>query len=142
MGQLLSRRTTRTSCQPIDSFNPFPNLSLELRLKIWGLSLPGPRTISVEASDCIRPIKREHCQLLPHDESDIPVALHVSRESRTVALKFYSLAFSPRIHQAVYFDFEIDALHFLDQKPWIRLWRWRSSLRPHKVLQGVGDPYD
>jgi hypothetical protein len=30
-----------------DTFHPFPKLPIEMRLKIWGFALPGPRMVEV-----------------------------------------------------------------------------------------------
>jgi len=40
--------------------------------------------------------------------------LHICRESWSIALKYYSLAFSSRLLRTLYFDFDIDTLFLSD----------------------------
>ncbi|KAH8784373.1 hypothetical protein BGZ57DRAFT_925369 [Hyaloscypha finlandica] len=116
MGQVLSTPTIPVEEPPSLKFTLFPKLPPELRNKIWEFALPGPRKITIETWDCvIVHVKLQHRHRQQQNKSDIPVTLHVCRDSRAIALKHYSLAFSYRLLRAVYFDFEIDTLHLVDE---------------------------
>jgi hypothetical protein len=96
-------------------FTLFPQLPLELRLKIWQTMLPGPRTVNIQYK-------------MKYDEFDgkkvssftgwtspdpVPVALHVCRESREESLKRYQTSFGSYFHASkIYFDFSKDTLRF------------------------------
>ncbi|KAJ4858360.1 hypothetical protein T069G_06627 [Trichoderma breve] len=105
-----------TKQQP-DTFHPFSRLPTELRLKIWQLSLPSPRLVSVQCGVDISAFARP-----PPDSPEytgctsptrIPVSLQVCTESRAEALKSYqpSLGFF-RGDGLVYFNYDIDILYF------------------------------
>jgi hypothetical protein len=96
----------------MESFTLFPHLPLELRLKIWRSTLPGPRNVGVKirfkdgrfggwvARDCTpRP----------------PMALQVCHESREEARKYYVLSFGTTLYPpTVYFNYKTDTLCFGD----------------------------
>jgi hypothetical protein len=65
----------------LDSFHQFPKIPIEIRLQIWTLSLPGPQKHGPLLNSSIAAK-----QFQPED----PVALKVNRESRQVALRYYS----------------------------------------------------
>jgi 2EXR family len=78
----------------------FRDLPLELRQQIWTLVLPGPRTIPVNR--CLK----------------APLALHINREARSVALRHYELVCleysrtgQPIVCLNGYIDFEVDIIH-------------------------------
>ncbi|KAL6694622.1 hypothetical protein J3F84DRAFT_49027 [Trichoderma pleuroticola] len=100
-----------------DTFHPFSRLPTELRLKIWKMSLPSPRLVSVQCGISMSTLARP-----PPDSAEytgctsttrIPVNLQVCTESRTEALKSYqpSLGFF-RGDGLVYFNYDIDILYF------------------------------
>ena len=101
---------------PTRSFTLFPRLPTELRLKIWHLAMPGPRTITLQYKF------RRRARLesaLPYTASwtskDLnPAALQVCHESRYEALEIYEQAFGTHAcsGRKVYFDFEQDTLKF------------------------------
>jgi hypothetical protein len=70
----------------------------------------------IESWDCVIVYsKLQHRHRKQQNKTDIPVTLHVCRDSRAIALKHYSLAFSYRLLRPVYFDFDIDTLHLVDE---------------------------
>lgn len=79
-----------------DEFTLFPSLPYELRLKIWEHLLT-PRIIIATCFDASEvPPKRAQLALrrrLP----PVPVLLHISHETRQLALRHYELAFSWRV---------------------------------------------
>jgi len=85
-GHLASDRSSQNITA---SFHRFPLLPLELRLAIWGFSLPEPRIISLRAF--YRP-KAPRISL--SSNSGNPPHLSTCSESRTVALKHYQLSFA------------------------------------------------
>jgi hypothetical protein len=107
----LSPEPTSTSTTT-PTFTLFPKLPPELRLKICKLALPNSRAIMIRKPYCKH--KAQH----PHHCRDKSLApphlLHVDRECREVALKYYNLAFADYLHNPVYFDFSRDILCFED----------------------------
>jgi hypothetical protein len=117
------KRTGRSSPgSRVEGFHLFPKLPTEIKLKIWKLSLPGPRAITM------RPRKHGYNttniveRMLPNpDVYDVynnkavmktSALLQVNRESREVALKSYRPIFRCQPNDSiVYFDFAIDYLH-------------------------------
>ncbi|CAN8103976.1 unnamed protein product [Discula destructiva] len=110
------------------SFPRFPDLPAELRLKIWS-DLLQPRTVilaCLDGDDVAR--KRAQLALRPNLRP-VPVLLHVSAETRRLALQHYGAApaFAWRIPSAtmlasprsaparVYFDFRRDTLLLLGE---------------------------
>jgi len=95
----------------------FPKLPPELRVRIWSYNLPGPRIVSIRCGapspsqpSCSSQSRRSRGCTSP---APIPVNLHICHESRTEALKTYTLAFGiARQPGQVYFDFERDVLYF------------------------------
>ncbi|PVH84965.1 hypothetical protein DL98DRAFT_511907 [Cadophora sp. DSE1049] len=95
------------------TFAPFQRLPVELRLKIWSLTVE-KRIVHIEWS---RP--RRQC-LSP----DIPAILQVSREARAEGLKMYQTAFNTSDSTTpVYINFGLDTIYF----------RWKTfGRRPAK----------
>jgi hypothetical protein len=95
----------------------FPRLSTELRLMIWVFAIPGPRTITIFAqreSYVLNSDGHGACNpsIPAKPDSKAPALLHVTRESRGVALKFYSLVFKEHLNKRpVYFRFATDTLY-------------------------------
>lgn len=91
--------TSSLSSSP-STFPLFPNLPPELRLKIWEYLLQ-PRIIIVTCFDANdAPRKRHQLALRPHKRF-VPILLHISAETRRLALKHYKLAFSWRISPSI-----------------------------------------
>lgn len=79
----------------LDSFHPFPRLPSEIRLKIWRLTMPGPRVVHVTyKQDSIGHWKDPPPQdgIWGYGRSQpSPLILQISHESRSEGLKKYSL---------------------------------------------------
>jgi hypothetical protein len=81
---------------PFDRFQALPT---EIRLMIWELSLPEPRTLCISGTwsslyhfDSERPTLNT-LEFQKHDNNQNPAALFACQESRAVALKRYRLCF-------------------------------------------------
>jgi hypothetical protein len=84
------------------SFTRFTDLPIELRLKIWRHTLPGPRNLYMKYG---KARGKFFCPYPP------PICLHICTESRAEALKYYERAFgeNPNLSET-YFDFSQDGL--------------------------------
>jgi len=102
------------------SFIHFPKLPVELRLNIWKLALPGTRIITLKEYQVEIP------HIGPYGYTDgptiyqhrvraitsMPVLLYTSRESRGLALEFYTLSLGSVLHgRSVYIDYQRDAFY-------------------------------
>ncbi|KAL2069093.1 hypothetical protein VTL71DRAFT_15431 [Oculimacula yallundae] len=103
-------------------FTPFPRLPIELRLKIWRLSIT-PRIVQISWS---RP--KRQC-LSP----DIPTLLQVSREARSEGQKIYKRVFNTSNSAApVYVAFDLDTVFF----------RWKTfGRRPKKHIVALREDF-
>lgn len=83
----------------------FPRLPLELRRMVWDFAIPdGPRTVTIYSQKEAYVTNEDgHAACNPSipakSSSMAPALLHVNRESREIALKFYSLAFKEHLNQ-------------------------------------------
>jgi hypothetical protein len=84
-----------------DEFTMFPKLAPELRIEIWKLALPEPRTIAIDTN---------HYQFTITESEKSPILLHVNKEARSVALRRYQPSFSTVDGSPRYFDFTKDTL--------------------------------
>lgn len=81
----------------------FQQLPEPIREKIWNFARPSLRTIELQISKDGHNI---------YSSAKIPNLLHVSQESREVALKWYKLAFAPTgFKPRVFFDFYSDRIY-------------------------------
>jgi hypothetical protein len=89
---------------PDDKTFPFLELPQEIQDLIWGFTLPGPRVVPI--------LHKEKFYGLTSPCAP-PVALHICRASRDIALKSgYELAFRTSKHAApIYFNFVIDTAY-------------------------------
>ncbi|TGO24427.1 hypothetical protein BPAE_0103g00280 [Botrytis paeoniae] len=88
-----------------NTFHPFPRFPLELRLKLWRLSFPGPRLVRISLIE-------------GHFMSNaiIPTGLRVCKESRDETLRFYKLCFAADPSNArIYFNVDCDVPHLITQ---------------------------
>ena len=89
---------------PLTKFELFPYLSIELRLEIWDLARPSSRRIDVVFKYDGR--SKDHVF-----RGDVPILLHVCKESRHEMKKKYKCAFKhPNAINTCYFDFTCDTL--------------------------------
>jgi len=96
-------------------FTLFPQLPLELRLKIWQTMLPGPRTVNIRYQMKYDSFNGKTISSFTGWTSPdpVPVGLHVCQESREESLKHYQKSFGSYFHASkIYFDFSRDTLRF------------------------------
>jgi hypothetical protein len=107
----------------LQSFTCFPNLPIELRLKIWRHCLPGPRLV----------ICRRFITYSKHDGEEcarqVPTTLFVNRESRGETLKAYCLI-RPKYQSVVAFNPDRDTL-LLWHDIWPKVEYEFSNLKPY-----------
>ncbi|KAH9240674.1 hypothetical protein K456DRAFT_31705 [Colletotrichum gloeosporioides 23] len=92
------------------NFHLFLKLPVELRVMIWHLSLPRTRIVSIQCSTT---------SLFEMNDSSwgtspaiIPANLHTCRESRQEAMRYYNLRFGVAGPPKIFFNPQIDILHF------------------------------
>ncbi|KAI1844092.1 hypothetical protein JX266_009765 [Neoarthrinium moseri] len=98
-------------------FDDFSKLPIELRLKIWGYNLPGPRILPVHAHACsFRAFRDANDSVLTRvfsSPAKVPSNLHVCRESRAETLRTYRLLFGGHGHVGgIFLDPSIDIIYF------------------------------
>ncbi|KAH6683058.1 hypothetical protein B0J14DRAFT_574994 [Halenospora varia] len=115
--------------QAASEFACFPKLPLEIRLRIWRHACYHERTVGILPLEAFQ---LPFCNQLNHEDrpyiwkyksyDPVPSPLHVSKESRREALKYYSLTFSTSFNidgstintpPRVYVNFEADWLCFM-----------------------------
>jgi hypothetical protein len=96
----------------MSTFTLFPTLPIELRLKIWRFTLPGPRNVGIK----IRFKDNGFGGWMSRPSTPPPpTALQICHESRAEALKTYILSFGTTAYPpTIYFNYEIDTLCFGD----------------------------
>ena len=113
----------------LDIFTSFPELPLEIRLEIWRLTFPGPRTVCLDPCDC-RDYRESH--------RSFPISLQANHESRQETLQHYVIipqpyprSVRPRCHRPRCFDPARDALyvHFIEMRS-VNFKALMMSLRP------------
>jgi len=143
--------TPDTAIQSIatQTFTLFPKLPSELRLRIWELALQ-PRVIKVVGSlvtvvggrcDDNHHLIHIKTAYTPIDAAP-PALLHTNHESRFFAQRTYTLAFKNPFREAIYFDFQRDAL-CIDR--WMSLYIRREDalkLRHLETMTTKGCLYD
>lgn len=111
----------------LDTFTLFPKLAIEIRLKIYRLCFPSPRTVSIS-----RPCPYlSHCTKLQARKADraarrcpFPITLQINHESRKETLENYSILFTKDLlrflgdaksgakdNNVVWFDYKRDRLY-------------------------------
>jgi hypothetical protein len=95
---------------------------------IWELQLPGPRTVTITRGRYVPGrIYTAKAQKIP-----VPTLLHVCKESRDFALRFYRLSFKTEfLGRPVYFDYERDLLFFPSESDLCSFYG-RSSLKERR----------
>jgi len=113
----------------------FPSLPTELRLKIWKMSLPGPRILEVRYD--VRSCQFTPCTtLVTHPEHLTPPNLLTNSESRAVALKHYKRSFPNVLCPAgLWIDFEKDTIYIVGETTFPR----SNPLPP--LIGDTSEPY-
>jgi hypothetical protein len=100
-------------------FTLFPKLLLELRLKIWGLSIPQEQKVVISelfayySTPIIKDGRRQSLYGYETKPTEpVPAILHVSQESRAEALKTYTLTWGVHREYPIYVDYSKDILLF------------------------------
>jgi len=93
------------------SFELFPTLPFELRLKIWDLVLSSPRVVTLSCERAKLDRERRFAKAFT-SKTPPPALLHVCRESRFEALSTYQPFFKTETSPIfTYVSFEQDAIH-------------------------------
>ena len=99
--------------QPLEIFDPFPDLPAEVRLLIWKYALSTPRVVGVKIAH-----SSTGRMLVP--TNPLSPLLRVNKEARTEALKViqpYRRDNKTQLH--VYANFDLDIIWFVDNYPLI-----------------------
>lgn len=99
----------------LTSFELFPNLPSEIRLKIWGIILSTPRVTTLKCNK--EPYKPGKPRAAKSFTSDCPppALLHVNRETRYEALNVYTPHFKhPLSPHYTYLNLSLDTLKLAD----------------------------
>jgi hypothetical protein len=91
------------------TFELFPNLPSELRIKIWQMAAPEPGFFTIKEGPGVS--NQEGHIILPSTRK-FPAILMVNAEARHEALKIYRPFFGPQLNKIIYFDKERDTLYF------------------------------
>jgi hypothetical protein len=94
------------------SFTYFPQLPLEIRLKIWEAALPGPRIITIARPNYNKPLRGTCAN--PSHNATLKGLYFACHDSHTTMKKYYSLYFRHRIEHPIFFDPNVDILKFPD----------------------------
>ncbi|TAQ86189.1 hypothetical protein B7494_g5481 [Chlorociboria aeruginascens] len=113
----------------------FGRLPPELRLQIWGETLPGRRTIDcgvgrVEGLDPVTGVYHLRGPPVMHQAADIPI-MRVSQEARMVARAYYRCGFddeNPALYNQFYYNPSID---IVNMEGWTERDIWDSMRHPN-----------
>lgn len=111
--------TSAHTLEAATEFTLFPDLPPELRLMIWNHARPEPRVLRAMYSEK-RPFSVQGYRYA-HFGAKVPSLLHVNKEARDVALRWYKISFKIRMDKVGYF-FDRD-----------RDWVYMSCLRKPRV---------
>lgn len=107
----------------LDTFTCFPKLPLELRLKIWALTI---RRRILTIKPCLEELEsrfQTRPYLIKARVARQPALLHVNFESRQVALQHYKLAFKSVLSNGpVFFNYQLDGLYLKDIGTFTGFW--------------------
>jgi hypothetical protein len=100
---------------PPTTFTKFPELPLELRLKIWSFAVPGPRNVKIDYKVLTTYKEMKDPHFTPYTSHEPPPPIfQVCRESRAEARQIgrHKLRFGSKFHHEanIYFDFFQDTL--------------------------------
>jgi hypothetical protein len=115
------------------TFPKFSKFPPELRNTIWEMMLPPPRVIRILAhweENTPQPGAQ-----LKADNATVPVVLHVNKESRGSAKRFYTLTFENQLHRGpIYFDFNRDTM-FLPREADLNYFSTNISMNPEITIE-------
>ena len=97
------------------TFTHFPDLPFELRLKVWRLITPGPRTVPIEYRMKYEDFNGKRISKFSgwSTGEPVPVILQICHEARFQARKSLQPAFKSFFHEArIYINFDIDTILF------------------------------
>jgi hypothetical protein len=111
------------------TFTSFMRLPVELRDIVWELQLPGPRTITITEDVVHKSLDDPDLRIAKAAKTPVPTLLHICKESRDFALRFYRLSFEIELaDRPIYFDFERDLL-FIPSERHLKAFYGRDSLK-------------
>jgi len=111
------------------TFTSFMRLPVELRDIVWELQLPGPRTITITEDVVHKSLDDPDLRKAKAAKTPVPTLLHICKESRDFALRFYRLSFEIELaDRPIYFDFERDLL-FIPSERHLKAFYGRDSLK-------------
>jgi hypothetical protein len=109
----LTTQASRSEITAATEFTLFPELPPELRLKIWELAIPNQRVVQLQG---YKPSDSLPLGVITSREG-VPAMMSVSREARSVALKFYTMISITAARQRVYFSTDRDIFCFTTKLP-------------------------
>jgi hypothetical protein len=128
-----------------DEFQLFPKFPIELRLATWGLAVPERNTVTLtgvigDNPKLIRDWRGD--QIVAQASYKVPAILHVNRESRGFAQKYYTRALGEQLGgNAVYINFKTDTLHLEGDRA-IRAFYGIPELGPYSVATFAPPSFD
>jgi hypothetical protein len=100
---------------PLSSFHLFPQLPLELRLKVWRYLIDQPRVLKLIACKSFNQTSPSFTSRWVSLNHPVPVPLRICQECREEALKSLQLAFGSWFcHANIYINFSLDTVRFGD----------------------------
>ncbi|KUJ12827.1 uncharacterized protein LY89DRAFT_672948 [Mollisia scopiformis] len=112
------------SQEPLTEFQKFPDLPIELRLRIWDYASEQPRIIELQSgtrtlnhADEINRLPPQSWVKVSVHGRQTPAILHVSREAREEGLKHYTLTNLesrdyPAVERPCYYNSRLDTIYF------------------------------
>lgn len=113
------------------SFTLFPNLSQEIRLKIWRYALPGPRIIKLSTDPVLKNLVMQ-----ASNSSTLTSLYHTSKEAHAAVRQQYGLYFRRRLgfaKLAILFNPDVDILHISDPQTLEKFYNEGLHLHPTHV---------
>jgi hypothetical protein len=87
------------SSKDLKTFTLFPNLPIEVRLKIWKFSFPTGRRVALPFLPKTSPLEM-NVTFEPDDGSGLPVTLYINKEGREETLKHHSILLRSNVSQS------------------------------------------
>jgi hypothetical protein len=111
------------------TFTSFMKMPVELRDMVWELQLPGPRTITITEDVAHNSLNDLDFRTAKAAKTLVPTLLHICKESREFALRFYRLSFENELAgRPIYFDSVRDLL-FIPNERHLKAFYGRDSLK-------------